>query len=446
MTTIRPSRWPLILRLLHLPLPIPILAFGVLRVVVGPPPSTLVVVAVGVATVWTLVVLVAVAVPRSRHALITHRYQLALCFGTGLLTLAACDVTLTAFGIVPTIAARREASLEYAPTAFTRHRLRSKDLALPGNETITINRRGYLGEEILLPKPADTKRLVFLGGSQVFGAFWSAGKDWPTECGKYLNASGHRVDVVNAGIPNHQSGDAIGKLFADLWMVEPDMVVCCNSWNDIKYFAELSLDRPYLHVAAPTVAVDRRLYPNGLDRVLCLSAFYRKVHSGVITSLYGVAGDEGLKFRDPVMNINEISLRQYELNLQTVCDIGKNLGATVVLCKQARLLTADANDEQRQRIPYSYTGLGHDELVRAFEACDALIEKVAAEKHCQVLDMNSPLSGKTELFTDHIHFSVEGTRQAAQLVAAALAKNLADPPVSSVTQRPEPAEGVVSSE
>jgi hypothetical protein len=234
-----------------------------------------------------------------------------------------------------------------------------------------------------------------------------------------LAKAGHKVDVINAGIPNHQTGDAVGKLFADLWLSEPDVVLLCNTWNDIKYFAELSTECPYLHVAAPSVGVDRRLHPVGVDWLLCYSAFYRAVHGRLITALLG-AGDEGERLREPVLKATDVALAQYRLNLQTVCDVGRNIGAKIVLCKQARLPVADSPEDQRQRIPYDFTGLAHEELIRAFNACDRMIDEVAAEKGCHVIDMNAPLSGRPELFADHIHFSPQGIDEAAQLVAEEL--------------------------
>jgi len=88
-----------------------------------------------------------------------------------------------------------------------------------------------------------------------------------------------------------------------------------------------------------------------------------------------------------------------------------------VLCKQARLPVADSPKRQRRQIPYEFVGLPHDELIEAFDRCDRVIEQVAAKKGCRVIDMHGPLSGKPDYFTDHIHFSAEGIRKAAELVA-----------------------------
>lgn len=130
------------------------------------------------------------------------------------------------------------------------------------------------------------------------------------------------------------------------------------------------------------------------------------------------------------------AVQQYRLNLQTVCDIGRNLGAHVVLCKQARLAVQDLSTEERNRVPYEFTGLAHDELIRAFATCDEVIEQVAEQKDCRVVDMHEPLSGRPEYFADHIHFTPEGCEVAARLVAAQLAGVIVEPPSSSLRTTP----------
>ena len=409
-------RWPIFLWLAQLAVPLPILAYGLLRILKGPPPEKLMWTAISISAVWVAAATTAVLLGRVRRWFVSKRHQLALCFVSVLLTAAVCDLALTVTGLVPSISAQRARSLEYRPSVSTRHRLVPKVVAIEDQAKLRINSRGFLGPEIAMPKPKGTTRLLFLGGSHVFGAFWSGGEDWPAMVGKTLSQNGHHVDVINAGVPSHQTGDSLGKLVTDLWLTEPDIIVVCGAWNDIKYFSELTPELPYRDVAVPSSGRDPRIHPQGLDRLLCLSALYRIGHEQLVTMLKGV-GDEGEKLKEPTGTVSDFAVRQYRLNLQTICDVGRNIGAVVVLCKQARLPVADSSESDRRRIPYEYTGLAHDELIRAFAECDRVIAEVAAEKHCPVIDMHAPLSGKADRFADHIHFSREGSRQAARLVA-----------------------------
>lgn len=411
--------WPICLWLGQLPIPVLVLAYGGIRFVRGPeltPRFWLILCAGGV---WAAGVVIAVAWAPLRRRLVSNRYQLALCLGSVLLTVAVADVALTLTGVVPTIAARRANSLEYRASGCTKHRLVPKTFSAGDRENLTINSRGYLGPEIAIPKPPGTARIVFLGGSQVFDTYWSGGESWPATVGEILRKRGRKVDVINAGVPNHQTPDSLGKFVTDLWLTEPDLILVCNSWNDIKYFAELTPRRPYADVVPLWHGEDLRLRPRGLDRLLCCSALYRIGHDRLITTFKGV-GDEGEKLREPVAKVTDSAVRQYRLTLQTICDVGKNIGAGVVLCKQARLPTADAPEQIKRRIPYDYTGLPHAELIQAFAECDRVIDEVAAEKRCRVIDLSGPLSGKPDVFEDHVHFSRKGSRQAARLVAEQL--------------------------
>ena len=416
-------RWPVWLWLLQLVVPALILGYAATRIVNGPPPEKLLWAGGLIATGWLVAAGVPVLFRRFRNGLVAKRLQLLLCVASVAAAVLVGDLALTVTGIVPTIAAQRAKSLEYRPSVATRHRLAPKTLTVDGGATVTINSRGYIGPEIELPKPQDTTRVLFLGGSHVFSSLWAGGEDWPAIVGENLRRDGRKVDVINAGVPNHQTGDSLGKLVTDLWMVEPEVIVVCSAWNDIKYFSELSPELPYRDAAKPWSGRDPRINPRGIDRLLCYSALYRIGHNRLITMLYGV-GDEGEKLREPIGKVSPYAVRQYGLNLQAICDFGRNIGAEVVLCKQARLPMADSPASQRQRIPYEFVGLPHDELIEAFDSCDRVIEQVAAEKGCRVIDMHGPLSGKPDYFADHIHFSAEGSHVAAELVAEALKPSL----------------------
>ncbi len=405
-----------------------LLAYGAARLLKGPPPTGRLAAIAVLCGVWVAAVLATVLLRRIREALIAKRHHLALCFASTLIALGFCDLGLSVTGIVPTTAEQRAMSLEYRRAVFTRNRLIPKQLTLASGPTLQVNSRGYLGPEIALPKPPGRTRIVFLGGSQVFGVFWSGGVNWPLAAGEILAERGFDVDVVNAGVPSHQTTDSLGKLLTDLWTVEPDVIVVCCTWNDLKYFSDLTPQTPYCDVVPLSGGRDLRIHPQGIDRLLCLSSLYRLVHNKLVVTLAGMA-DEGWKSKPPVSTMTASALRQFRLDLQMICDLGNNIGAKVALCKQARLPVANSPEQIRREVPYDFNGLPHDELIRAFAACDRVIDEVAAEKHCSVIDLSGPLSGKVKIFDDHIHFSARGARKVAQLTAEGLEPMLAPPTV-----------------
>jgi hypothetical protein len=232
-----------------------------------------------------------------------------------------------------------------------------------------------------------------------------------------LSRDGLPVEVVNAAVPGHNTADSLGKMYCDVWLLDPDIVVLCEAWNDTKYFTDLSAQRPYSAIVRPHSGRDWRMQPAGIDSVLCMSSLYRIARAGFVSSM---VGDEGAGDREVAGRVGEDGVRQYELNVATLADLGHNLGATVVLCKQARLPTAEngelASCQEAQRI----TGLPQSELVKAFDQCDRSIERVAEDKGCPVIDSSALMTGRPEYFLDHVHLTPDGSKRAAQIVADGL--------------------------
>ena len=407
---------------------------------------------------WMALALVPLLTGRGRRWLIAHRKEWGLSAASLLCGLVLLDIALTLFGIVPTVAQQRAQSIVYSAGHFTRHRLIPQALSLPDGSTLQINRRGFRGAEIAAADPGARPevrsgarpevrpgvrpgarpgtRIVFLGGSQVFDF---NGGDWPARVGALLRHRGHAVETINAGVPGHDTADSLGKLMTDLWVLGPDIVVLCQAWNDIKYFAALAPDRPYRGqppLRAQSWLTDWRLHPRGLDRVLSASALYRSFRWGLGTLLYNQEGRERAAVSPVAVAARRISdwgPKQYRLNLQLIAALNRHIGSELVLCKQARLAVVDGAGTDRegpdQAAARDYgtrmLGLPHGEVARAFAAADRAVDAVAREHDLLVVDMNAALSGRAAHFADGIHFNEAGSQAAAVLVADALAPLLA---------------------
>ena len=394
--------------------------------------------------------------------------ELLLAFGSvGLLAVLA-DAALSLTGAVPTFHdLYSHYSLHYQSAAFSLGRLEPNQvLAVPGGPRIEINSRGYRGPEIAVPKPAGVYRILFLGGSQVFDQY---GDNWPVRVGEQLSISDQPVDVINAGTPSHRTVDSVGKLLTEIWTWEPDAVVLCQAWNDIKYFTRLTPETTYADLYRP-LPEDWRKEPSWFDQVLGVSSFYRLGRTRVYRITHGSEGEarrrlEGAPYRDDRASavdpgvaravtpridsgvggdddangaieanlvegsvISESAVKQYELGLEMICELAAAVGARPVLCTQPRLPTSDSRAQDREKTSYDYVGLDHDEIVRAFAICDLLVERVAERHDAVLLDLNARLSGRSELFADHIHFNQAGSTEAARVVAEELRALLLETP------------------
>ena len=405
----RNPSWPLVLWLSPLCAAVPVVAYAGLRLRSATPPGPLLGTVSVLAFLWIVLAVGVAASAVGRRWIHRRRLELAVTGGTLALTLVLADLALTLSGVVPTVAAIRDRSLEYVDSASSRHRLVPKTVESPGRPPVQINRWGLRGPEVEVPAPAGRIRLLFLGGSFVFDV---DGGEWPRGVEDILRAAAHDVEVLNGGVPGHATADSLGKLVTALWQLEPDVDFVCHAWNDIKYFGQLRTDHTYRDFVGG-FEEDWRIHPRGIDRWLSASAAYRLVRSQVVRRLIG---EEGRRSRGR-QQVGELGPAQYRLNLQTIVHVTRDIGAVPVLCKQPRLATADSSAADRERIDYDTVGLSHEQLIEAFVRADAIVDDVAVGNGVSVVDLHALLSGRSELFIDHIHLTAAGGQAAARVVA-----------------------------
>lgn len=359
-------------------------------------------------------------------------YLLMLIFIVGLPFMAGEVIVrlLSPEGIVTPETVYKE-SIEYIPSLFARAVIRRKEKVVrrEAGAVWHINKYGYRGKAFILQKSKDTIRIIFLGGSHVFDAFASYDQDWPCLTGQYLQEAGFRnVEVINAGVPGYASWDVLGILYSEIHNFDPDYVVVCNAWNDIKYFRTLSDENTLLRAFGPLEGRNPFMYYNSwLDKLLCKSQLYVRLrHRYYAGTLLGVGKDLlsriGLEGGKPkgtfTSEYGQNGIKQYELNLKTIVDVARNIGATPILLTQAKLVSESNNEKDKSNIRYNYQLLNHGALVRAFNECDEVVRKVAEEKGVYLIDLSKKYSGKSDLFFDHVHTTSKGSQFIAQEVAA----------------------------
>jgi len=86
----------------------------------------------------------------------------------------------------------------------------------------------------------------------------------------------------------------------------------------------------------------------------------------------------------------------------------------------------------RKRIRYDFSGLTREGLLAAFAATDSAVHAICRDQSVDLIDASAELTGKPQLFVDHVHLSDRGSEQLAALVAHRLADLLRSlPPQSS---------------
>jgi hypothetical protein len=360
---------------------------------------------------------------------------------TSLLACALAEVYIRLTKPYETPDTLRAKSLEYEATLFSRHAfpqmVQHKNGTWRGPWSVEINERGYRGRSFAVPKPEGVVRVVVLGGSAAFDAGAGEGQDWPHLANELLWARGYaHVEIINAATPGHATWDALGRLYSEIWMFEPDYVVVYEAWNDIRYFTWLSPDRSLLRGYPPErVAKDGNLvdnpfmyYTGPLDRLLSHSQLYTRLRwryqawglgsmgfEGVINPAGGdQSGTSQPSYAD---SYGPYGPRQYALNLSLIADAARGIGAIPLFFTQARLVAPFNTEADRQKIGYELVNLSHEALIRALADCDKAIFAMAKTKAVPVLDLSKMFTGRTELFYDHVHTTPAGSQAIAKAVA-----------------------------
>lgn len=341
----------------------------------------------------------------------------------------------------------RENSLEYQPAVFARSIYPQRVQYAEGGR-VRINNLGYRGKDFSIDKSKDVIRIVCIGGSQVLDGAQKEGHDWSALLERDLRTSGHKVEVINAGVAGNASCDSLGRFFSEIWMLQPDYVIVCHAWNDLKYFKNIKPDNSILRTIQPPRFIrlnNQQLiwnpyiyYSGALDRFMCHSQLYVRLRNRYWSLKLGKIGFEGLltgKLKDGAKKDgtentvqkrswnNKWAIQQYKLNMELIAEATKNIGAIPILLTQPRLVTATTSPAQRKRIMYGYIGLSHNELVDAFKQCDDALMDISKKENVMLID-TAAMTGNPALFRDHVHLTAEGSERLASLITSKLAPAL----------------------
>lgn len=340
----------------------------------------------------------------------------------------------------------REHSMQYDPAAFAGYLLKPVDRFVdldrdkawgrktadePSEHAIFISANGYRGPAFAVRKPAGTLRIVALGASSVFDGNASDSQDdlentWPHLMGKRLRERGYdNVEVINAGVPGHTSANSLARLYTQLWMYEPDIVLIYHGWNDFKFWRQLEIS-PEQPLIARYANYDPYQdpfihYQGGLDRLLSNSQLYSTLRMRYFQwrldpGAEGVSSDD----RAPASTFSDFGPQQFQLNLELFVKACETIGASPVLLTQATLVAPDNSGQDRQRIGYRYMLLDHDGIVAAYERSYRIVADISERTGAQLIDVAAQMNGRSALFKDHVHTTTAGSVELARIVAAEL--------------------------
>lgn len=325
-------------------------------------------------------------------------------------------------------------SVPYVPSPLARHMFPAEDQEVlhPNGTTKYQIRNGYHGPAIPIEKPEGEIRMVFLGGSFVFGDHEPWTKDlpedyahnWVQRIEEKLHANGFpNVRILNAGTPGHASYDSFGRYLMEIHWYQPDFVFVCHGWNDIKYFRDIQPEHPLLRTS-PTLDKETHEYPEGMALWMEQFQLGRRINQFQRRE-NRKRGTEGLiQEMENLSDYSPFAEKQYSLNIQALTQVIKQSGATPVLLSQPRLVKPEMPDSLRKRIRYDYQGLDHAALCKAYAATDSIMETIALESEARYLDFASMVDGNPEYFVDHVHLSARGNEALSKMLASYIQDSL----------------------
>ncbi len=295
----------------------------------------------------------------------------------------------------------------------------------------TVNSHGFISTpEIAVARDSGTVRVVFLGGSSTAGTgkiFLPDSVTWPTQVAALLRRRhpGLRLEYINAALAGYTSFESYGRLWSRLRFYRPDVLVVMHGWNEMYYFTAGAMDsiafwrtRPDGSWSFDPLPVRRPEYaPRWFDPLLVRSQLLTRLR---IRFTAPVDGEWDARAARPAVLADHYDRRGLEVwraNLRLIQGAARAMDAELFVIRQPTLIVPGLAEAERARADYYLHGFDHDAHVDAFRGIYRVIEDEIPADRIIALDS---LSGRPDLFADHVHPTPEGSRVFAEAVTAAI--------------------------
>lgn len=288
-----------------------------------------------------------------------------------------------------------------------------------------INSLGFRGPDIAAIKPADTLRIVAVGGSTTFGVYLPWRYSYPYQLQEVLRErfGTERIEVINAGLTGSTAAETYHRLPTQILPIEPDMVVVYHAFNDLLPRVFNNYEDDYYHF--------RRSDPNnppGMTRFYLYRLALRALSPGYFHENYDLSNQvwktRNLPRTDTerARNFLNSNNNAFRLNLDNVVALLRAQGIEVVLASFA--MAPDIWHWQEIIPPYMWE-LG-------IAANNTVIRKLAARHEVPLVpfaaapfEQGSADYGEP-MFDDSIHMGIKGNRFKAEIFADTIAPLIAD--------------------
>ncbi len=300
--------------------------------------------------------------------------------------------------------------------AFTKDPQTHLRIPIAGSNTgrIQVNSLGFRSPELTVPKPPNSIRLAFLGGSTTWCAEVSGNKHtWPFLVWEELQKTYPDVtfDFLNAGVPGYSTKESLVTLKTRVAQLNPDIIVVYHATNDISYDSR-------------SLAMQRGLYEGKPESDSWLGQW----------SLTWFLIEKNLQV---MMRTRQAAQGESHLVLekdQLSSDFRRRLRALVVASKAIAPLVAVATfshqfrkeQNSKEQLDAANTAIYYmpymnvKGLFQAFHEYNRVIRDVAQSSEIILIDKEHAIPGDRTHFNDSVHFTDQGSQAMAHRVVTAL--------------------------
>ncbi|MBC8451806.1 MAG: SGNH/GDSL hydrolase family protein [Rhodospirillaceae bacterium] len=283
------------------------------------------------------------------------------------------------------------------------------------NDRVTIDSKGFRNPEFSTPKPANTVRVAFLGGSTTFSANASNNAaTWTHIVIDQLRAKypKRKFDFINAGVPGYSSSTSIENLRLRVAKHKPDIIIIYHATNDLTHFSRIEAKK----VGIDFIPETGRL--SWISNYSQLFYLLEKNYSLWDTERHISSGIGKLEVPD------ERLAEPFRQSLIDLVTEAQNVTDNVVLVTFSIRIRPEQNDAVQIKsavtslyyMPY-ITPKG---FIRYFSAYNNAIRDVAAQTGAVLIENENSIPGTEVYFKDSVHFTDKGNQLMAERVSSGL--------------------------
>ena len=290
------------------------------------------------------------------------------------------------------------------------------------------------GDGFIIPSrrhPKPDLSLVFLGGSSTACGYMGEAERFPYLVGRLLEEkTGKKVNSYNSGVGGNNSWHSLNILFNKIIPLKPDVVLLCHNINDLTilllegtYWSD-NPSRSQIVTVIPSIGgsvkeIRDLLIPNLTREVTHLSRSLKQAFRREKSK----EKDEFARVRCQKIRYDADQLRAaFRRNLELFISTCRLHRLQPVLLTQAHRLkeTPDPVIQASLRDLEERQGLAYTEYRRLFLAFNEEIRAAGQANSVLVIDLAAAIPPAKEYLYDVVHFTAQGSRQAAELISNAL--------------------------